>query len=219
MESRTITINLAPILVGMYAIAKVAVAIWICRHEFQYPIWDKNGHQIPRRIHHILRAFIWHCVTGIEWSSIKILAFAVVAIFTGKRFLQYFLPWRIKSPPPFCDICKDKGKYYVPSSLKGAKGNWVECTACKDAPNPDRVFVNCRVCLDQKHIGPNRPCPHCERIASRNSFRCCRCGRPTQVSPGRKCWECCNVLESPIPQRMSDEEWERRCQAYEENGF
>jgi len=168
-----VTISFETILM-VYAGIKLAISVWVCKHEFQYPIWNKDGIQISRGIHHKAQSLLRNWAINPEWGLLKIIAFLPVFVATGKRFIHTFLPWRVQKTPPFCKKCNDKGK--VPASdgfwnsdyeqserflfIFGG-GKWQECD-CKKSPRelPD---CTCYVCLDQGHIGKGRPCPHCER--------------------------------------------------------
>jgi len=157
-----LTINIEAILAWLaafgYAALKVISSIWISRKEFQYPIWNQEGEQIERGLPHKVRALIRNFTVNPEWAVMKLVAFLPVALFTGMRYWDRFSPWRIQSCPPLCKQCRDKGKYYTPSFIKGAKGNWIKCN-CQVEPKANTH--TCMVCLDLHEIGPNRPCPRC----------------------------------------------------------
>lgn len=155
-----ITINPAYIVAVIYAIFKAVASVWICKREFQYPIWNGDGIQIPRGIQHKLQSFLRNWAINPEWGILKLIAFAPVFVATGKRFIHSFMPWRVQKVPPLCKKCKDKGKYYVQSFLVG-EGGWQKCK-CQNTKVQEVPACSCHVCLDQGTIGKNRPCPHCE---------------------------------------------------------
>ena len=157
-----ITINFTYVFALMYAIFKAIASIWICKREFQYPIWNGEGVQVQRGLHHKAQSFLRNWAINPEWGVLKAVAFAPVFLFTGKRHVHAFMPWRVQKAPPFCRQCNDKGDYYVDSFIQG-QHDWQPCECQnKTVPElkPDHV---CHVCLDQKTIGKLRPCPHCER--------------------------------------------------------
>lgn len=128
-----IIIDPVSIVVVTWASIKIGASIWICRHEFQYPTWNKEGVQVKRLFHHKLQAFLRHCMINPEWGILKMVAFLPVGLFTGSRFLNHFMPWRIQSPPPRCRVCKDQGKYYL--APFAGKGKWIKCN-CGQAEKP-----------------------------------------------------------------------------------
>lgn len=156
-----ITINPEYILAVMYIIGKVATSIWICKHEFQYPVWNKSGMPYNRGIHHKAQSFLRNLLINPEWGLIKAIAFLPVFLATGKRFIHSFLPWRVQNTPPFCQQCKDKGKYRVESFMVG-KSDWKICGCQKDS-EPAAPSFSCHICQDKGTIGKKRRCPHCER--------------------------------------------------------
>lgn len=157
-----ITINFTYIFAVMYAVAKAAASVWICKREFLYPIWNSEGIQVNRGLHHKIQSFLRNWAINPEWGLLKAIAFAPVFLATGKRFIHAFMPWRVQKAPPFCQRCKDKGRYHVNSFYAGKTG-WQSCE-CQNKTTPELKPENsCHVCLDQKTIGKNRPCPHCER--------------------------------------------------------
>lgn len=159
-----ITINFTYIFAVMYAVAKAAASVWICKREFLYPIWNSDGIQVQRGLHHKIQSFLRNWAINPEWGLLKAIAFAPVFLATGKRFIHVFMPWRVQKAPPFCQRCKDKGRYRNNSFVvMEDKGKWVDCE-CRNKITPGlKPDHACHVCLDQKTIGKNRPCPHCER--------------------------------------------------------
>ncbi len=160
--TEVITINFTYIFAVMYAVAKAAASIWVCKREFQYPIWNKEGVQIERGLHHKAQSFLRNWAINPEWGAFKAVAFAPVFLVTGKRHIHAFMPWRVQKTPPFCQQCNDKGKYYVNSFIEGQHG-WQSCECQRETMPESKSDHSCHVCLDQKTIGKNRPCPHCER--------------------------------------------------------
>lgn len=158
-----ITINPIYIILGAYAVFKVAASVWICKHEFQYPIWNKEGIQIPRGLHHKAQSFLRNWAINPEWGLLKAIAFIPTFFATGTRFIHSFFPWRVQKTPPFCRNCKDKGEYYDRSMFANECG-WKRCK-CQDEEQPSNELpdCSCHVCLDKKTIGKNRTCPHCDK--------------------------------------------------------
>ena len=158
-----ITINFTYIFAAMYGIAKVAASLWICKREFLYPIWNSEGIQVNRGLHHKIQSFLRNWAINPEWGLLKAIAFAPVFLVTGKRFIHAFMPWRVQKAPPFCQICNDKGKYRNLSFVMNSNSKWISCE-CQNKTMPElKPNKACCVCLDQGIIGKNRPCPHCER--------------------------------------------------------
>ena len=129
-----ITLNPTYILTAAYAVVKVFLSVWICKHEFRYPIWNREGIQIPRGIQQKVQSFLRNWAINPEWGLLKAIAFVPVFLATGKRFIHSFLPWRVQKTPPFCTECDDKGKYYV-RSFDGNGGHWRVCS-CKRVKVP-----------------------------------------------------------------------------------
>lgn len=161
-----ITINFAAIFAWIatigYPALKVYSSYYITKREFQYPIWDRDGVQIQRRLHHLIQAYIRNFVVNPEWAGLKLFAFIPVWLMTGWRFWNYFSPWRIKKAPPLCKTCHDKGEYLTKGFIAGQPDVWTKCEQCS-RPSPGTSQWNCACCLDTHFIGPNRPCPHCQR--------------------------------------------------------
>lgn len=158
-----ITVNLVNVALVVYVIGKACASIWITKREFGYPIWDGDGVQISRGIQHKLRSFFRNWLINPEWGLMKAVAFAPVFLVTGRRYIHYFLPWRVQNPPPFCKKCDDKGKIWISGFFVGQSGHWEKCS-CKDQQLPRELpDAQCVVCLDKGSIGKNRPCPHCQR--------------------------------------------------------
>lgn len=147
------TINIQSLILFLYAGLKIGTAVAISKKEFKYPIW-KNGVLSKRGIHDNIRAFIWHTLLNPEWALLKAIVFIPVFLFTGYKFIDKFKPWRIQSSPPKCETCGDKGKYYVPSMLKGKPGNWVQCKCLID-PEVEFPSNNCQ--SDSWFDDPNHP--------------------------------------------------------------
>lgn len=183
MQPIEFTINLTYVFVVIYGLFKGSIAVWITKREFQYPIWNKQGIQIERQLHHKIRAFLRNFIVNPEWGFLKLIALVPVFLATGKRFLHYFMPWKVQRPPPRCTTCKDKGTYLVPSLLKGVKGSWQICNCQENLIRiPNCV---CVICLDKGNIGPNRPCPHCEHRAKTNLPNpsiCSACNTPFNLA-------------------------------------
>ncbi len=162
------TINLTSIFAVMYAAFKVVSSVWICKREFQYPIWNSDGVQIPRGIHHKIQSLLRNFAINPEWGVLKLIAFAPVFLFTGMRFVHSFMPWRVQKTPPFCRECNDKGQYKVFLKSGPNDDGWRVCN-CKDKISQEiqngtsPSTCSCDVCLDQRTIGKDRPCPHCYR--------------------------------------------------------
>lgn len=175
-----ITINFTYIFAAMYAVFKGAVSLWLCKREFEYPIWNRKGVQIPRGIHHKLQSFLRNWLINPEWALIKVIPLGLVYLVGGTRFIRPFLPWRVQKTPPFCQQCNDKGEVYKKSFVAG-KGNWWTCECQKEVAPQDLPTCSCHVCLDQRTIGRNRPCPHCERRGKQvqeETLVCCNgCGK------------------------------------------
>lgn len=145
----------------LWIAAKLVSAFFITKKELQYPIW-KDGIQVPRRFHQVVRAYLRNAAFNPEWGILKLVSFLPVYIFSGKKYIYKFLPWKVATPPPFCTKCNDKGQYYEESFLAGAKGNWIKCE-CQGSNPAIRPDVACVVCLDKGFVGPKRPCGHCKR--------------------------------------------------------
>lgn len=160
-----------------YPLLKIVSSWYITRQEFKYPIWNRDGVQIERRLHHLITAYIRNFAVNPEWAAMKLAAFVPVWLLSGWRFWDTFCPWRVRKVPAFCKFCNDKGWF-----TRG-RGNQIECD-CQRVRVADPVpTCRCMVCLDSGHVGPTieqpqpgleimRPCPHCERrrlIAEANS--------------------------------------------------
>ena len=159
------TINFTYVFGLLWAGFKGFSAVWITKRELRYPMWNKEGVQIERGLHHKIQAILRNFLINPEWGLLKLIAFGPVFIATGKRYMHHFMPWKVRRPPYMCEHCKDKGKYYQKAFFKGwGKGDWRKCDCESSEPLPSELpDCNCKVCLDKGTIGPNRVCPHCER--------------------------------------------------------
>ncbi len=197
----TVTINLYYV----WGVVKLVLAGFITCKELQYPIW-RQGLQVRRGLQHTFRAYLRNAFVNPEWALVKLLAFLPVWLFTGKRHIDKFMPWRIKAPPPYCDRCGDKGRYYQRGFLSGSSEGWHECECQKELIHPGPGVI-CKTCLDTGKIGPDRDCPHCERRKRTNgdsvpefiseSFKVDNqgCQHHNQWWVGKKCRICTQPLK------------------------
>ncbi len=209
-----ITIHPAYIVVVIYAISKAVVSVWVCKREFLYPIWNADGLQVPRGIHHKVQSFLRNWAINPEWGLMKAIAFAPVFLFTGKRHIHSFMPWRVQKTPPFCKECKDKGGRNVKPGFvkKGGMTGWHVCRCQNvEVPKEERI-CSCPVCLDTGTIGKDRPCPHCERrglfvrhaqaeverAKIKNPESCKGCGKDCEIVDLKRidhCWFCKDCID------------------------
>lgn len=148
--------------------AKGVFAAWICKNEFQYPIW-KNRLQIQRGFHHKVQAFVRNFAVNPEWAVLKAVAFIPTWLFTGTRYADKFKPWRIRSVPAFCSICNDTGEIRIPSIWKEGAMAVRDCE-CKTSGYTPVEESPCSICLDTGTVGRGRPCPHCARRKERKKI-------------------------------------------------
>jgi len=161
-----------------YPLLKVVSSWYITKREFQFPIWNREGVQVERRLHHLITAYIRNFAVNPEWAGMKLVAFIPVWLLSGWKYWDKFSPWRVRKVPAFCKTCNDTGWYKTGGFMRGSGTTHHQCQDCKNVPPVDQPTCHCVVCLDKGHVGPlskqkgMRPCPHCERrklIAEANS--------------------------------------------------
>lgn len=170
MIAVTFTFDPWAVLEWLYLAVKAASAYFITRRQFQYPIWDGNGFQVIRKLNQKCRSIMWNFIWNPEWAAVKLIAFIPVWLFTGKKYWDFFSPWKIQKTPPLCPKCRDKGEYTEHSTAffraegEPERTKIILCN-CRDhrqpAP-PPQTGHTCVVCLDLGHIGCGRECPHCK---------------------------------------------------------
>lgn len=71
--------------------------------------WESKTAQPGRPFFVVARRFLFHMTINPEFAILKFLAFVPVFLFTGKKYLGWFLPVKGVEPRFDCRACRDKG--------------------------------------------------------------------------------------------------------------
>ena len=145
-----------------YILSKIILAIKLVKIEGRYPKWDyANKLPVPFKMHEKVRHFLFYVLCNPEWGIIKMAAFAFVWLFTGRKHLAYFVPFKVAPQPPLCSRCGDKGWFKESAFRRKKYGLWLsprcKCNCNKIRSNP----FHCFVCEGKRNLGLGRICKHC----------------------------------------------------------